>query len=70
MRTIHEICTSNSLNQKEMEYVVEQYIKSKKNIDVNIDITPINNIGLMMFRSQFNKLSIAFEVAAKYYLNK
>jgi len=72
-----EIVTRKSpqvVSQQEMEHVVEEYIKEKKNAGVKIDITKgIKGGGLLtqgLLARQLNMLNEAFDVASKYFIQK
>lgn len=70
MRGIIDICKSTELAQDEILFVIESYIEEKKGVSVNIDITPRNALELMSANRTLQLMNIAFESAAKYYLNK
>ncbi len=65
---------NSTFETKELEFVVESYIKDKKGVDVSINITkgvPINNMFTQhIFAAQVEKLNTAFDYAQKHYLNK
>lgn len=65
---------NSTFETKELEFVVGSYIKEKKGVDVDINITKgvrFNHILTQyLFAAQAEKLNTAFDYAQKYYLNK
>tara|TARA_R110002096_G_scaffold60958_1_gene151774 strand:+ start:3668 stop:3880 length:213 start_codon:yes stop_codon:yes gene_type:complete len=70
MRGILEISKSTHVHQMEMQYVVEQYIKEKKGVDISVALDVTSIIGRMTIQSQLNKLTHAFNVASAYFISK
>jgi len=73
---IKKIINKTHLEQSEMQYVVEQYIKEKKGVDVEINLLKgvSNDVPepfiIMHLRQQLQLLVNAFEIACKYFANK
>ena len=66
--------TGSNFETEDLIFVVEAYIKEKKDADVDINITkgllqghPLTHLAL---QAQLQKLSHAFNCASEYYLNK
>ncbi len=59
---------------REMEYVVEKYIQEKKGVTITVNcargLDVRNTLHLMLYSRQMDKLNEAFDVAAKYFINK
>ena len=73
---VYEIIKKDHLDQNEMEYVVEQYIKIKKGRDIKINVraNPILSMIPLQFQQQIiqNELSMlneAYDVAMGYFIN-
>ncbi len=66
--------TMQHVTQEEMEYVVKNYIKELKGVDININISkginPRSMSGKMRLSMQLELLFMAFNDASKYYLKK
>ncbi len=56
-----------SLDQAEMIYVVEQYIKEKKSVDVKIELNMFNPFKV---HSEIKRLNHAYNIAKAFYLGK
>ncbi len=66
--------TGSNYTVDEMSYVVEQYIKEKKGVEVNINLEKNINTstqhGQFAYLSQVSSLDNAFSYACKYFLRK
>lgn len=74
-----EICkreTGSHFTIEEMEYVIEQYIKERKGVQVNIDTfrdyrdRRFTMVESMFAQRDLNMLHKAFDVAAEYFIDK
>lgn len=75
---IKDIVFRNTLTQQEMEFVVEQYIKEVKGVDVKIDIEDTSkrraqympDFAPMLIKGQLEMLDVAYQSAALYFCRK
>ncbi len=72
---IQEIIKRNHLDQKEMEYVVTQYIKELKGVDVSINVEKValawpKWVRTKLIEQQLSKLNDAYQIAAEWFSNK
>lgn len=71
---LQEIITRPSpaeYSQQEMEFVVTEYIKTKKGVDVEINLSKHHTgtpLDIMLMREQIRMLDKAFEIAQGYFL--
>jgi len=74
---VKEIIRKEKLEQSEMEFVIEQYIKEKKGRDVKINIHNNQMIHLIpkefqqsILQKELQLLNEAYNVACSYYFKK
>lgn len=71
---VSDIIRKTELSQAEMQFVVEQYIKERKGVNVNIHIAlPTNSferLSMHFAQDQIIKLTNAYNDACGWYLNK
>jgi hypothetical protein len=71
---IDNIINTNYHTVEEQQYLVEQYIKEKKGLDININLTKYLDLRDIFDKAsymvQVEKLSHAFEYARAYFINK
>lgn len=57
-----------------LSFVVQEYIKEKKGVSVNIElaarIKPLHPLFKHFFTNEYYKLIAAFDIAAAYYIDK
>jgi len=65
---------NSTFETKELEFVVQSYIKDKKGVNVDINLSKgnpaFNDIYREIYYGNLQKLNTAFDYACKYYLNK
>jgi len=64
--------TGSHFSPNELMFVVEQYIKEKKGVEVKLNIlkglNPRQRIGQFIYQQQITKLNDAFTKASEYFL--
>lgn len=65
---VEEIIRKPEVDQNEMEYVVEQYIKERKGVDVKINIPIMGGlIGAALNQQQLSLLSDSYMTASQWF---